>query len=105
MNELSNTSRCAAWLKALAEPNRLEILQLLVNGPKTVTALSENLGVEMAAASHHLQVLLHAGLVEMSKQGRFVVYRMNPSILLKSGPKHGFTLDFKCCRFHMEPEA
>jgi len=103
MNESSNSGQCAIWLKALAESNRLEIIKLLFEGPKTVTVLAEEVGVEIASVSHHLQVLLHAGLVQVTKRGRFALYRMNPSVLLKKGPKHGATFDFGCCEFRLKP--
>lgn len=96
-----STSECAVWLKALAEPLRLEIVQLLVEAPRTVTAIAEGLGVEMSTASHHLQVMLHAGLVEVTKEGRYSVYRINSEFLQKDTAQQLATLDFGCCKFQL----
>jgi rhodanese-related sulfurtransferase/DNA-binding transcriptional ArsR family regulator len=62
--------------KALAGPGRLELLELLAQGPRTVEALANESSLSIANASQHLQVLRHAGLVESEKQGLFVEYRL-----------------------------
>ena len=49
-------------------------------GPKNVSELAESLHTQIANVSHHLGVLRHAGVVLDEKQGRFVVYRLNPEI-------------------------
>ena len=103
MADQPSSSQCAGWLKALGEPLRLQIVQLLLQEPKTVTAISESLGVEMTTASHHLQVMLHAGLVEVTKQGRFSLYRLNDEFLQKENSRQLPTLDFGCCRFQLPP--
>jgi DNA-binding transcriptional ArsR family regulator len=103
-NDLPTSSECAKWLKALGEPLRLEIVRELLNGPLSVTAISEAVGVEMVIASHHLQVLLHAGLVCVEKEGRFSVYRLNPEFLATRS-RHGNTFDFGCCRFEFSAET
>jgi rhodanese-related sulfurtransferase len=62
--------------KALASPARLELLELLAQGPRTVEALANESNLSIANASQHLQVLRQAGLVESEKQGLFVEYRL-----------------------------
>jgi rhodanese-related sulfurtransferase len=62
--------------KALANPHRIELLDLLVQGPRTVEALGRTADLSLANASQHLQVLRSAGLVEASKEGLFVTYRL-----------------------------
>jgi rhodanese-related sulfurtransferase/DNA-binding transcriptional ArsR family regulator len=62
--------------KALASPARLELLELLAQGPRTVEALANETSLSMANASQHLQVLRQSGLVESQKQGLFVEYRL-----------------------------
>lgn len=62
--------------KAVAAPKRLELLELLCQGPRTVEALAEQASISMANASQHLQVLRAARLVESEKQGLFVEYRL-----------------------------
>jgi rhodanese-related sulfurtransferase/DNA-binding transcriptional ArsR family regulator len=62
--------------KALANPHRLELLELLAQGERTVDSLAIETGVSMANASQHLQTLRDAGLIEGRKQGLFVHYRL-----------------------------
>jgi rhodanese-related sulfurtransferase/DNA-binding transcriptional ArsR family regulator len=62
--------------KALASPHRLELLELLAQGERTVDDLANEVGMSMANASQHLQGLREAGLVEGRKQGLFVYYRL-----------------------------
>ena len=60
--------------KALASGPRLEILDLLCQGPRTVEALSKQIGQSVANTSAHLKVLRRARLVESDKQGIYVSY-------------------------------
>lgn len=62
--------------KALASPARLEILDLLSQGPKTVEAVAEGTGLTFANASQHLKVLRLARLLETEKRGTHVEYRL-----------------------------
>jgi rhodanese-related sulfurtransferase/DNA-binding transcriptional ArsR family regulator len=62
--------------KALASPHRLELLELLAQGPRTVESLSQETELSIANASQHLQVLRQAGIVENRKHGLYVEYRL-----------------------------
>lgn len=62
--------------KAVAAPKRLELLDLLCQGPRTVEALAGQAALSVANASRHLQVLRGAGLVESEKRGLYVEYRL-----------------------------
>ena len=62
--------------KATASPGRLELLDLLAQGPRTVEALAQQVGQSVANTSHHLQVLRRARLVEAEKAGVYVTYRL-----------------------------
>jgi rhodanese-related sulfurtransferase/DNA-binding transcriptional ArsR family regulator len=62
--------------KALANPHRLELLELLAQGERTVDDLAGEVGMSMANASQHLQALREAGLVDNRKEGLFVHYRL-----------------------------
>ena len=62
--------------KALASPARLELLDLLAQGPRTVEALARQAGQSVANTSHHLQVLRRARLVEAEKEGVHVTCRL-----------------------------
>ena len=63
--------------KAADSPRRLEILEVLAQGPRTVESLANETALSVANASRHLQVLRQAGLVEGRKQGLFVEYRLS----------------------------
>jgi rhodanese-related sulfurtransferase/DNA-binding transcriptional ArsR family regulator len=63
--------------KALGSPHRLEMLELLAQGERTVDDLAGEIGMSMANASQHLQALRQAGLVKSRKQGLFVHYRLS----------------------------
>src|SRR6184192_2944451 len=62
--------------KALSNPHRLEILELLAQSERTVDSLATETGLSIANTSQHLQALKQAALVESRKQGLFVYYRL-----------------------------
>lgn len=62
--------------KALASPHRLELLELLAQGERTVDSLARETSMSVASTSQHLQALREGGLVESRKQGLFVHYRL-----------------------------
>ncbi len=62
--------------KALANPHRLELLDLLAQGERSVEELAREAVLSLANASAHLQVLRRARLVEAEKRGLNVVYRL-----------------------------
>lgn len=62
--------------RALASPTRLELLDLLAQGPRTVERLAEEASQGVANTSQHLRLLREARLVEAQKDGLFVTYRL-----------------------------
>ncbi len=62
--------------KAVSSPKRLELLDLLCQGPRSVEVLVKESGLTVANASQHLQVLRTSRLVETEKEGLFVIYRL-----------------------------
>ena len=62
--------------KAVASPPRLELLDLLCQGPHTVEGLAREAGLTVANCSQHLRVLHRARLVETEKEGLYVTYRL-----------------------------
>ncbi|HET6953766.1 MAG TPA: metalloregulator ArsR/SmtB family transcription factor [Acidimicrobiales bacterium] len=62
--------------KGLANPKRLELLDLLAQGEYTVEALATAAGLGLSTASMHLQALKDAGLVRTRREGTFVHYRL-----------------------------
>lgn len=61
--------------KALASPKRLELLDLLAQGERSVELLAQRAGLGLTTASNHLQVLRQSGLVATRKEGTKVYYR------------------------------
>jgi rhodanese-related sulfurtransferase/DNA-binding transcriptional ArsR family regulator len=62
--------------KALANPHRLELVDLLAQGERTVEELAREAGLSVANASQHLQTLRGAGLVEVRREGLYAHYRL-----------------------------
>jgi DNA-binding transcriptional ArsR family regulator len=62
--------------KALASPKRLEIVDLLAQGERTVEEISRETVMSVASASQHLQVLKAARMVEARREGLYVHYRL-----------------------------
>ena len=68
----------ATALKALGEPRRVEILQLLRDRPRTVGEIAAQVDVTQQAVSQHLAVLGQAGLVEARREGTRSIYAVRP---------------------------
>lgn len=99
MQDRFQSEQCAEKLKALSEPLRLRIIDVLREGPRTVGELAQLLDQEMVNVSHHLGVLYQAGLLKREKQGRFVQYRLDANLCdLKTDTPH---LDLGCCRLEI----
>lgn len=68
--------------KTLGHPQRLELIEQLGQGPRSVDLLAEKLGLPIANVSQHLQQMRRAGLVAAERQGKFIIYRLaDPSVL------------------------
>jgi len=67
----------AAGFSALGDPIRLRILGALVGGQRCVCELLEEIGVAPNLLSYHLRVLRESGLVDSSRRGRWVDYRLD----------------------------
>ncbi|WP_081212274.1 ArsR/SmtB family transcription factor [Salegentibacter sediminis] len=70
--------------KALGNPRRLEIVDLLAQGPFSVEKIAEQTSLSIANASQHLQVLKGARLVEIDKKGNFIYYRLTNDEVFKT---------------------
>lgn len=68
-------------LRALADPTRREILALLRAGPLTAGQIAEKFPVSAAAVSRHLSVLKEADLVRDRREGKYIYYELNASVL------------------------
>lgn len=81
----------AETMQALATPSRVRILARLVDGPCSVSALAESVGMEQSAVSHQLRVLRHLRLVIGERSGRNVLYALHDShvgVLLEEATNH-----------------
>ena len=67
--------------RALADPTRREILTLLRTGPLTAGQIAERFPVSAAAISRHLSVLKEANLVRDRREGKYIYYELNASVL------------------------
>ena len=81
MHDALEFEDCARRLKALADSERLRIVEALFAGEKNVSELAEELGEEVVNVSHHLGVLKNAGLVHSQRNGRFIIYSLAREVL------------------------
>ncbi len=68
-------------LRALADPIRREILDLLRGGRMSAGEITEHFDVTAAAISRHLSVLREADLIRDTREGKFIYYDLNASVL------------------------
>ena len=68
-------------LRALADPIRREILNLLKEGQMTAGEITEHFPVTAASVSRHLSVLKEADLIRDTRDGKFIIYEINTSVL------------------------
>ena len=68
-------------LKALADPTRREILNLLKKGKLSAGEITDHFNVTAAAISRHLSVLKEAELIEDTRDGKYIFYELNASVL------------------------
>ncbi|WP_417735061.1 ArsR/SmtB family transcription factor [Rosistilla oblonga] len=102
---LNDETRCAVYLKALADSLRLQIIRALQNGPLSVSDLALALDQEIGTVSHHLRVLYHADLVTTEREGKFIYYSLNKQVLGGKSTTRRGALDFGCCKLDMGPIA
>ena len=67
--------------KALGDPTRRRILQILRDGAKTAGEIGGHFDMTGATISHHLSVLRQAGLITDDKRGKYIYYELNLSVL------------------------
>ena len=66
----------AAVAKSLSHPHRLELLEQLAQGARSVEVLAQKLGLSTANASQHLRHMLRSGIVVSTREGKFVFYQL-----------------------------
>lgn len=67
--------------KALSDPTRRRILELLRDGDKTAGELAEHFDISKLSLSHHLATLRSAGLVSDERHGQNIVYSLNTTVM------------------------
>ncbi|WP_087064875.1 ArsR/SmtB family transcription factor [Intestinibacillus massiliensis] len=77
----------ARVFKALCDPNRLAILELLRTGEKCACVLLEKLEVTQSGLSYHMKILCESGIVASRQEGKWTHYRLN-----ESGREHAINL-------------
>ncbi len=68
-------------LRALADPTRREILELLKSGAMSAGEITERFDITGAAISRHLSVLKESGLIRDRREGKYIYYELNVSVL------------------------
>ncbi|OLD42588.1 MAG: transcriptional regulator [Gemmatimonadetes bacterium 13_1_40CM_2_70_7] len=69
-----------ALFRALADPTRRRILELLAERDRTAGEIAEYFPIAFASVSHHLGVLKGAGLVAAEREGQHIRYRLNSTV-------------------------
>ena len=67
--------------KALSDPTRQEILQLLKDGRMSAGDIGAHFDMTGATVSHHLSILKQAGLVEDFREGKYIYYELNMTVM------------------------
>ena len=80
--KLALFTQFAAVAKSLAHAHRLELLEQLAQGERSVEVLAQRTGLSVANASQHLQQLRRAGIVAARRQGKFVFYTLADDAVL-----------------------
>jgi ArsR family transcriptional regulator len=96
---ISGGDSCAVLLKVLADGTRLAVLRLLMDGPRHVGELNQQLQLEQSLLSHHLRVLREHKLVVARRDGKAVLYHLAPGARV-AADREG--IDLGCCRLTFE---
>jgi len=67
--------------KALNDPNRRKIIELLKDGDMNAGEIANKFNISKPSISHHLDILKRADLITSEKKGQFIVYSLNTTIL------------------------
>ncbi|MCD6117389.1 winged helix-turn-helix transcriptional regulator [bacterium] len=78
-----NYNERARLLKALANPTRLQLLELIRDTSPCVRSMEEELGMAQPTVSQHLSILRNLGIVESHREGHLVCYKIKNDCVLK----------------------
>ncbi|MEI6899618.1 MAG: metalloregulator ArsR/SmtB family transcription factor [Bacteroidota bacterium] len=80
--DIDKLEMAASKLRAIAHPMRIAIIDLLTANQKlTVTQIYEQLNLEQASASHHLNILKNKGLLDSKRDGKMIFYSLKQTHL------------------------
>jgi len=91
-----SSEKCAEYLKALGEPERLRLVQALRERPQSVTDLAALLDSEIGNVSHHLKILRQQGLVTNRRVGRTKIYSLSDQ-MFSARDGRADRLNLGCC--------
>ena len=69
----------ARIFKAMSDENRLKILDYLLEKDQSASELLDQMDFGQSTLSHHMKLLIYAGIVEARKTGKWTIYHLNPS--------------------------
>ena len=95
-----SAGKCAELLKALADPERLRIVQALRERPQSVSDLAALLDNDIGNISHHLKVLRRQGFVTNQRVGKTVIYALSEQVFSTQGAETD-RLELGCCRLEL----
>ncbi len=81
LNESGDELSLQNTLKALADPTRREILNILKRGRLSAGEIAETFDISFAAVSRHLSVLKETDLIRDCREGKYIYYELNASVL------------------------
>ena len=92
-------------LKALADPTRREILNLLKNGRLSAGEICEHFSVTGASISRHLAILKEADLIRNQREGKFIYYELNTSVLEDVFPDNNHSFQYNLQLSHLSAQG
>ncbi len=103
MKKPAEFESCAQRLRALADPDRLRILNCLFAGPRTVGDIAKDLEEDIVKVSHHLGILRRSKILLAQRRGRFIQYSVHPDVLLDKSDSTQQQINFGCCLIDLAP--
>ncbi len=100
MDDPLSADKCSEWLKALADPHRLRLVQALRERDQSVSDLAALLDMDIGNVSHHLKVLRRQGIVSFQRDGKIMIYSLSRELFNRQRSRSD-RFDFGCCRLEL----
>lgn len=97
MHDREEFDNCANQMRALADPLRLRLVTRLFKGRCNVSQLCEMVDENIANVSRNLQILRHARIVVVEREGRNLIYSLHPDIVVSRNPPGMHRIQFERC--------